>query len=325
MQFAKRLEKIPICLLRLVANGMKWLLRSWHHQHGRGWSRSTYSSSYSPRQCMRRLTLRRTTIHPTKARKISEAAVKWMERGLEWGWTPYWGSLFHRLKEAIHNTFLAFVEAGDYSDSRSRLPCIAPPRFCWWWVSHYAVTIRAWLFTDLDAIPTEVARQAKLLWINYPNNPTGALATLVFWVVYCQQYDILLCHDHAYSEMAWRTNHQCAASPWRSGCGDWVSQSVVTTWPAGGLVLGGSAYAIKGLGQVTNVDSGVFKAIQRAAIACLFHRRRTSPWCRFTRIVETSSLKDCNLWVGRLNLPATLYVWAPVPQGYSSAEFVTLL
>jgi LL-diaminopimelate aminotransferase len=59
---------------------------------------------------------------------------------------------------------------------------------------------------DLNAIPEQVARQAKLLWINYPNNPTGALATLEFFeelVAYCQHYDILLCHDHAYSEMAY--------------------------------------------------------------------------------------------------------------------------
>lgn len=58
---------------------------------------------------------------------------------------------------------------------------------------------------DLNAIPTEVAQKAKLLWINYPNHPTGALAMLEFFeelVAYCKHYDISLCYDHAYSEMA---------------------------------------------------------------------------------------------------------------------------
>ena len=60
-----------------------------------------------------------------------------------------------------------------------------------------------WL-PDFDAIPAEVAAKAKLLWLNYPNNPTGAVADLAFFeraVAFAKKYDILLCHDSAYAEM----------------------------------------------------------------------------------------------------------------------------
>jgi LL-diaminopimelate aminotransferase len=180
-------------------------------------------------------------------------------------------------KEAIHNTFLAFVEPGDYT-------LIPDPGYPVYRTStifaggefHTMPLLpeRGFL-PDLDAIPEEVARQAKLLWINYPNNPTGALATLEFFeelVAYCQQYDILLCHDHAYSEMAY-DGYKPPSVLQVAGAKDVaiefhsLSKSYnMTGWRVGFVV--GSAHGIKGLGQVkTNLDSGVFKAIQRAAIA----------------------------------------------------------
>jgi LL-diaminopimelate aminotransferase len=268
-----------------------------------------------------------------------EAAVEWMERrfGVK-GLNPNTEVVSSiGSKEAIHNTFLAFVEPGDYT-------LIPDPGYPVYRTStifaggefHTMPLLAERSFLpDLDAIPEEVARKAKLLWINYPNNPTGALATLEFFeelVAYCQQYDILLCHDHAYSEMAY-DGYKPPSVLQVPGAKDVaiefhsLSKSYnMTGWRVGFVV--GSAHGIKGLGQVkTNVDSGVFKAIQRAAIAAYStseeELQAVMSVYQNRRNIIVKGLQSLG-WP--IEPPkATLYVWAPVPQGYSSAEFVSLL
>jgi LL-diaminopimelate aminotransferase len=240
-------------------------------------------------------------------------------------------------KEAIHNTFLAFVEPGDYT-------LIPEPGYPVYRTSTffaggepYVMPLKAEndFLPNLKAIPEAVAQKAKLLWINYPNNPTGTVATLEFFeelVDYCRRYDILLCHDHAYSEMAY-DGYKPPSVLQVPGAKDVaiefhsLSKSYnMTGWRVGFVV--GNALGIQGLRQVkTNVDTGIFKAIQRAAIAALettteelqdvisvYQRRRDI-------IVE--GLKSLGWSIAPPR--ATLYVWAPVPKGYTSTEFVTLL
>ncbi|ELR98154.1 pyridoxal phosphate-dependent aminotransferase [Gloeocapsa sp. PCC 73106] len=240
-------------------------------------------------------------------------------------------------KEAIHNLFLAFVEPGDYT-------LIPDPGYPVYRTStifaggeSYTMPLVAAnsFLPDLSAIPEKIAQKAKLLWINYPNNPTGAIATREFFaelVDFCRKYNILLCHDHAYSEMAF-DGYQPPSILEIPGAKDIAiefhstSKSYnMTGWRVGFVV--GNATGIKGLSQVkTNVDSGVFKAIQRAAIAAfqtpdkdltalmsVYQRRRD---------IIVSGLQSLG-WP--LQAPkATLYVWAPVPPGYTSTEFVGLL
>ncbi len=240
-------------------------------------------------------------------------------------------------KEAIHNTFLAFVEPGDYT-------LIPDPGYPVYRTStifaggdSYRMPLlpeRGFL-PDLTAIPEEVARKAKLLWINYPNNPTGAIASLEFFaelVAYCQKYDILLCHDHAYSEMAYDgykppsvlqvTGAKEVTLEFHS-----LSKSYnMTGWRVGFVV--GSAHGIKGLGQVkTNIDSGVFKAVQRAAIAG-FQTTETE----LQEVMSVYQKRRDIIIAGLQSLgwpivapKATLYVWAQIPQGYSCQEFTNLL
>jgi len=268
-----------------------------------------------------------------------EAAVEWMERrvGVK-GLNPNTEVVSSiGSKEAIHNTFLAFVEPGDYT-------LIPDPGYPVYRTStifaggefHTMPLLAERSFLpDLDAIPEEVARKAKLLWINYPNNPTGALATLEFFeelVAYCKHYDILLCHDHAYSEMAY-DGYKPPSVLQVPGAKDVaiefhsLSKSYnMTGWRVGFVV--GSAHGIKGLGQVkTNLDSGVFKAIQRAAIAAYStseeELQAVMSVYKNRRNIIVKGLQSLG-WP--IEPPkATLYVWAPVPQGYSSAEFVSLL
>jgi LL-diaminopimelate aminotransferase len=240
-------------------------------------------------------------------------------------------------KEAIHNTFLAFVEAGDYT-------LIPDPGYPVYQTATifaggepYAMPLKAenHFLPDLNTIPEEIARKTKLLWINYPNNPTGALASIEFFtelVHFCKQYNILLCHDHAYSEMAY-DGYKSPSVLQVPGAKDItlefhsLSKSYnMTGWRIGFVV--GNSSAIQALKQVkTNVDSGVFKAIQKAAIAAystseadlqalmsIYQKRRD---------IIVQGLQSLG-WP--IEPPkATLYVWVPVPPGYTSSEFVGLL
>ncbi|AFY69408.1 LL-diaminopimelate aminotransferase apoenzyme [Thalassoporum mexicanum PCC 7367] len=240
-------------------------------------------------------------------------------------------------KEAIHNIFLAFVEPGDYT----LIPDPAYPVY-------RTATIFAGgdyhtmplveengFLPDLSKIPTEIAQKAKLLWINYPNNPTGALASLEYFkelVDFCKKYEILLCHDNAYTEMAY-DGYKPPSILQVEGARDIAieyhscSKSYnMTGWRVG--FVAGCAKGIKGLGQVkTNVDSGIFKAIQRAAIAA-FQTSEADLQALMSvyqkrRDIVIEGLRSLG-W--QIEAPkATLYIWARVPSGYTSTEFVTLL
>jgi LL-diaminopimelate aminotransferase len=130
---------------------------------------------------------------------------------------------------------------------------------------------------DLDAISPDIAKRAKLLFLNYPNNPTGAIADTTFiqkCVDFCKKYDILLCHDNAYSEMAfdgYRSPSFLSVPGAKDVCVEFFSLSKMfnmTGWRVGFAV--GNPAGIKNLGTIkNNTDSGVFKAIQQAAIVGL--------------------------------------------------------
>lgn len=272
-------------------------------------------------------------------KEYRQAVVDWMQRrfgvsGLnpETEVIPSIGS-----KEAIHNTFLAFVESGDYTlIPNPGYPVYRTSTFFAGAEPYYMPLLpeRGFL-PDLKAIPEAVASKAKLLWVNYPNNPTGATASLEFFaelVEFCQKYDILLCHDHAYSEIAYE-GYQPPSILQIPGAKEIAIEfhSLSKTYNMAGWRIGfvvGNALGIKGLSQVkTNIDSGIFKAIQRAAIAAystdpkeleqlisVYQKRRD---------IVIAGLKSLG-W--NISAPkATLYVWVPVPQGYTSAEFVTTL
>lgn len=240
-------------------------------------------------------------------------------------------------KEAIHNTFLAFVEAGDYT----LIPDPGYPVYRTATIfaggEPYLMPLRSdrGYLPDLSAIPDTVADRAKLLWINYPNNPTGAVAPLEFFaelVAFCHQYQILLCHDHAYAEMAYEgykppsvlqvPGAKEIAIEFHS-----LSKSYnMTGWRVGFVV--GNPIGIKGLNQVkTNVDSGLFKAVQQAAIAGF-----ATDEMQLQQLMSIYENRRDLIVAGLRSLgwsieppKATLYVWVPVPSGYTSTEFVTLL
>jgi LL-diaminopimelate aminotransferase len=188
---------------------------------------------------------------------------------------------------------------------------------------------------DFSAIPDEIARRAKLLWLNYPNNPTGAVAERAFFeeaVAFARRHDIAICHDGPYSEVAfdgYRPVSFLQAEGARDVGIEFHSFSKtynMTGWRVGMAV--GNARMIDALRRVkSNLDSGIPQAIQRMAIAALrgpqdciaehnavYQRRRD-------RLVAT--LESLGL---RVRPPkASLYVWARVPVGFTSASFAERL
>jgi LL-diaminopimelate aminotransferase len=188
---------------------------------------------------------------------------------------------------------------------------------------------------DLDAIPAQVARQAKLLWLNYPNNPTAAVAEIDFFeraVAFARKYDLAICHDGPYSDVAfdgYRPVSFLQASGAREVGVEFHSLSKsynMTGWRIGMVV--GNAQIINALMRVkSNLDSGIFQAVQHAAIAALkgpqdcIAEHNAIYQHRRDRMVETLNR------IGLRAIPpkASLYVWARIPDGYSSMDFAAEL
>jgi LL-diaminopimelate aminotransferase len=184
---------------------------------------------------------------------------------------------------------------------------------------------------DLGAIPAEVARRAKLIWINYPNNPTAATAEPGFFreaVAFCLEHNIILAHDIAYSEITfdgYRAPSVLEIDGSRECAIEFHSLSKtysMTGWRVGFAV--GNATLVGVLGTVkTNVDSGVFQAVQEAAIAGLTGSEETlHQYCAIyqeRRDLMVAALRALGLQCATPR--ATFYLWAETPKGYTSVSF----
>lgn len=240
-------------------------------------------------------------------------------------------------KEAIHNLYLAFVEPGDYVLTPDPGYPVYRTATIFTGAKYYPMPLlsQSGFLPKLSEIPTEVAEKATLLWINYPNNPTGALASLEFFaevVEFGKQYDILICHDHAYSEMAYdgyRPPSLLQVPGAKEIAIEFHSCSKsynMTGWRVGFVT--GNATAIKAFNQVkSNIDSGIFEAIQRAAITAFSTTEAELQQLMSVYQDRRDTVVDGLKFLGWPIEPplATLYVWAPVPERYSSAEFASLL
>ncbi len=188
---------------------------------------------------------------------------------------------------------------------------------------------------DLDIIPAPVLKKAKLLWINYPNNPTGAVADIDFFnrvVRFARQHDLAVCHDGAYSEVAF-DGYQPVSFMQADGAKEVgiefnsLSKSYnMTGWRIGMAV--GNAKMIEALKRVkSNLDRGIPQAIQYAGIAAL-----TGPQnCIQEHNIIYQKRRDLVIdMLNSIGLEATppkasLYVWAKIPNGYTSVDFATSL
>ena len=187
----------------------------------------------------------------------------------------------------------------------------------------------------LEDIPVEVAQQAKLMFINYPNNPIGVIADMAFYekvVEFTRNYDILVVHDAAYSEMAYDGIKPLSflQVPGAKDVGI-EFHSLSKTYNMTGWRIGwaaGNSSAIEVLGRFkSNVDSGVFQAIQYAGIEAL---RGPQDCVDKSNEIYTERRKIALAGLERMGWKVTppqasFYFWAPVPRGYSSASFAELV
>lgn len=183
---------------------------------------------------------------------------------------------------------------------------------------------------DFSEIPTETARAAKAFFLNYPNNPTGAVATGKFFAelaAWAKDFDVVVCHDNPYSEVVMGSERlSFLSAPGAKDVGVELNSLSkpynMTGWRIGMAM--GNAEVIAAMSKVKeNTDSGIFNAIQYAGIKALteandnidrmlaIYRRRAE------MLVET--LRACGM---KADVPkGTFYVWAGVPAGKTSAQF----
>ncbi len=194
---------------------------------------------------------------------------------------------------------------------------------------------RGWL-PDLSAIPSDVARRATVMWLNYPNNPTGGLATEEFFqeaVAFAKEYDLAICHDAAYSEVTF-DGYVAPSFMQTAGAMDVAIEfhSLSKTYNMTGWRLGmavGNPALIDALLRVkSNLDSGVSQAVQYMGIEALDNT--TEEWCaanndiyrrRRDRMVEVLQTMGLDVALPK----AGLYIWARCPEGWTSAELATEL
>jgi len=188
---------------------------------------------------------------------------------------------------------------------------------------------------DFKAIPEDKLKRAKLMFLNYPNNPTAAVASEGFFkeaIELAAKYNIIICHDAAYSEMYY-DNEKPMSFLDVEGAKDVGIEfhSLSKTYNMTGWRIGfavGNRDVIFGLGKIkTNLDSGVFQAIQEASIIAL--QTEDAVLSRIRNIYQDrrdalyEGLKGLGI---QINKPkATFYLWAKVPKGFDSTTFVAHL
>lgn len=188
---------------------------------------------------------------------------------------------------------------------------------------------------DFKAIPESVLKRAKLMFLNYPNNPTAALAPKEFYmeaIELAAKYDIILCHDAAYSEVYYDGEKPLSFLEMEGACEVGIEfHSLSKTYNMTGWRIGfavGNKDVLAGLGKIkSNLDSGIFQAVQEASIAALSTEDSLLSGIRDTyqerRDVLCNGLNEIGISVKKPK--ATFYVWTKVPTGYTSATFVSHL
>jgi len=187
-----------------------------------------------------------------------------------------------------------------------------------------------WL-ADFEATPADILAKAKMMFLSYPNNPSAVAAPVEYFdkaIAFCKKHDILLVHDNAYSEIGF-DGYKPSALLERPGARDVAIELFscskaynMTGWRV--AFACGNATAIKALGTVkSNIDSGIFTAIQDAAIeAMLGDQSDVAETCAIYQRRRDMVMEA----LGAIGLSArvsqgTIYVWAKIPEGYTSAEF----
>ncbi|MFV0421576.1 LL-diaminopimelate aminotransferase [Oleidesulfovibrio sp.] len=239
-------------------------------------------------------------------------------------------------KEGIAHFPTAFVNPGD-------LVLVCPPcypvyaiasRFVGGVVKELPLLEENDFLPDLDSVDEETWKKARCIFVNYPNNPTAAMAPRSFFeklIAIAKKYEVIVVHDAAYTEMYYNEDNRPLSIMEIDGAKDVAIEFNslskpfnMTGWRIAMAV--GNPSLVAGLGKVKeNTDSGAFQAVQEAAIVALrdgddflaeireiYRKRRDTVVNALQKVGITCRVPE-----------ASLYVWANVPEGYTSSEFVT--
>lgn len=264
------------------------------------------------------------------------AAARWFER--RFGVTLDPASemlLLIGSKEGLAHLCWAYVDAGDVTLVQD--PAYTVPRvntlLAGGTPHPMPLTAANRFLPDLTAIPSDVARAAKVMFLNYPHNPTGAVATPEFFqeaVAFAREYDILICHDCAYSEVCY-DDYRAPSILQTPGAKDVAIEMHslsktfnMTGWRVGFAV--GNPDAIKTLNRLKgNIDSKQFMAVTHAAGWAMNHVNNDCTLALYQKrrdiLVDGLNALGWNIEKPK----AAFYIWVPVPPEYTSMSFATAL
>ena len=240
-------------------------------------------------------------------------------------------------KEAVGHVALALLDPGDVAlaPDPGYPPYTSGPLFAGAELHYLPLTEENAFLPDLDAIPAAVVERANVLYLNYPNNPTGAVTQPGYFeraVDFARVNDVVVVHDNAYSEICF-DGYRAPSFLETPGAKD-VGVEIfspskgwnMTGWRSG--LVTGNAEVVERYRQLkTNLDSGMFEAVQRATVAALteardFPREMSEIYQR-RRDLVAQGFEAIGLPVERPK--ATPYFWVRVPEGYTSESFAELV
>ncbi len=240
-------------------------------------------------------------------------------------------------KEGIVHLGVAFLDEGDFA----LVPGIGYPAYA---AAATMRNARTWkmpmregngYLADFAAVPSDILARAKLMYLGYPNNPTGAIAPESYLdeaIAFCKEHDLLLAFDNAYCDICF-DEYRVPSILSRPGAREVAIEffSLSKGYNMAGWRIAfaaGNAQAVRALATVkSNTDSGVFAAIQRAgAVALASGRDSVQAQCaiyRRRRDMMVPALREMGL---ECAMPqAAIYLWARVPDGQSAASFSDFL
>jgi LL-diaminopimelate aminotransferase len=240
-------------------------------------------------------------------------------------------------KEGVAHIAFACLDPGDValSPEPGYPPYTSGPLFAGAEVVYLPLREENGFMPDLEAIPTEALERANLLFLNYPNNPTGAVVAPGFFeraVAFAREHGVVVVHDNAYSEIAF-DGYRPPSFLATDGAKDVGVEifSLSKGWNMTGWRIGwvaGNAEVVERYRQLkTNLDSGMFDALQVAGAAALnesgeFPAEMSAIYARRRDLMIDA--------LARIGLPAkpsqaTPYIWVHVPEGYTSETFTELV